>query len=366
MPENYFAPNQSPTPSQSEPTPVPSEPEPKFSPPSPNIFIRTSESDLEKMKSGGGEVPPWQAPPTPPPAEPQPPVNEYPSFASNPPQEETLSNEPAFNPNISATEFTNFPAPQVPKKNNKLIPIIIIIGIIIAGAVLGYFVLWPKLFASKTTTTTTTTVAETPTTTVTTLPPSPFPQISGPYQKTLVDLKLSGNLVLSTLKEAATKEMAPSQTFSILIPKYQSYSLSSEEVVLSLIPNMPESLKPYLLGRKFLTYVYYGDVNPSLGLIIDVGANTITDIKAIFANWEKGKILTDLSNFWLIKVPKTTNKTFKDTTTNGAEIRYFPYSGKEAAISYGFYNDYLIISSSLESINSAVTHLQGATEPIYP
>jgi len=75
-------------------------------------------------------------------------------------------------------------------------------------------------------------------------------------------------------------------------------------VILSLIPNLPESLKPYLLGRKYLVYVYYGEVNPSLGLIIEIGQSSKEEVKGIFATWEKGKILTDLSNFWLIKTPK--------------------------------------------------------------
>jgi len=357
MPENYFSSNQT-SPQNNQPInpPIPpTEPEPKFAPPSSNVFIRTSESDLEKMKTTGGEIPAWQTPNQPPPAEAKPPAPEYPSFNA----------EPTINPEISASEFTNFPTPQLPKKTNKLIPLLIIIGIVIAGAVLGYFVVWPKFFASKTTTTPTTTTTQS-TTTTTVLAPSPFPQVSGPFQKTPVDLEIKGALVVSALKDAATLEMAPAQTFSILIPKYQTYILSGEEVILSLIPNLPNNLKPYVLGRKFLTYAYYGTVNPSLGLIVDIGQDKVEDVKAIFATWEKGKILDNLSNFWLIKIPKKVAKTFKDVTTNGADIRYFTYSGKEAAISYAFFDNYLIISSSLESINSAVSHLQGATGPIYP
>jgi hypothetical protein len=369
MPENYFEPNQT-TPQNDQPInpSTPPEPEPKFSPPSSNVFIRTSESDLEKMKATGGEIPPWQAPP-PPPAEPKPPVNEYPSFSANTPLETPNASEPSFNPNVSATEFTNFPAPQLPKKNNKLIPLLIIIGIVIAGAVLGYFFLWPKLFGSKSTsvvTPTTQPIAPTTITTTTTLPPSPYPQVSGPYQKTPVTIKLTGTAIVSAIKGAVTETMQPADTFSVLIPKYRDYSLSGEEVITSLIPNLPDNLKPYLLARKYLLYVYYGKVNPSLGLIIDIGKDKTDDVKAGFATWEKGKILDNLANFWLIKIPKKVAKTFKDTTTTGADIRYFTYAGKEAAISYGFLNDYLIISSSLESLNSAVSHLQGATEPIYP
>lgn len=333
----------------------PSAPEQKFAPPPPNIFIRTSASDLENIKSAGGEIPAWQPPTTPPP-----------SLSQMPP----AFGEPTFNPNpeISAAELTNFPQTQPPHKN-KIVPLLIIIGIIIAAGALGYFFLWPKLFGPKTVTPPTTQPVEVPTTiltTTTTLPPSPYPQISEPYQKNVIDLKIQGSLVVSALKEEATKEMAPAQTFKILIPRYHDYLLSGEEVILSLIPNLPESLKPYLLGRKYLVYVYYGEVNPSLGLIIEIGQSSKEEVKGIFATWEKGKILTDLSNFWLIKTPKKVAQTFKSETVNGAEIRYLTYSGKEAALSYGFFGDYLILTSSRESLNSAVTHLQGATVPIYP
>jgi len=369
MPENYFEPPQVPNQNPSPNTPfgepgLPAQAGQKFTPPASNVFIRTSESDLEKMKATGGAAPNWQTPPQPtfspssPPNEPRPPVNEIPSGPN--------FSEPAINPEISASEFTNFPQPQIPKKNNKLIPLLIIIGIVIAGAVLGYFFLWPKLFGSKTTTTTTTTIVETPTTTVTTLPPSPYPQVSGPYQKTPLTIKLTGTAIVSAIKGAVTETMQPAETFSVLIPKYRDYSLSGEEIITSLIPNLPDNLKPYLLARKYLLYVYYGKVNPSLGLIIDIGQDKTEDVKAGFATWEKGKILDNLANFWLIKIPKKIAKTFKDATTTGADIRYFTYYGKEAAISYGFLNDYLIISSSLESVNSAVSHLQGVTEPIYP
>jgi hypothetical protein len=361
MPEEYFNPPSNPT----QNIPANEQQEPKFTPPASNVFIRTSESDLEKMKATGGAAPNWSTPPqptfSPPPAvtESRPPVNEIPSGPN--------FSEPAINPEISASEFTNFPQPQIPKKNNKLIPLLIIIGIVIAGAVLGYFFLWPKLFGSKSTSvTTTTTPVVIISTTTTTLPPSPYPQVSGPYQKTPLTIKLTGTAIVSAIKGAVTETMQPAETFSVLIPKYRDYSLSSEEIITSLIPNLPDNLKPYLLARKYLLYVYYGEVNPSLGLIIDIGQDNIADVKAGFATWEKGKILDNLANFWLIKIPKKVAKTFKDTTTTGADIRYFTYYGKEAAISYGFLNDYLIISSSLESVNSAVNHLQGTTEPIYP
>lgn len=369
MPENYFEPPQ--VPNQNTPPNMPNLGSnnfggsgQKFTPPAPNVFIRTSESDLEKMKTTGGETQNWQAPSQPTFSPPSPfnesrsPVNEIPSGPN--------FSEPAINPQISASEFTNFPQSQIPKKNNKLIPLLIIIALVIGGAVLGYFFLWPKFFASKPISVTTTTQSTISFTTTTTLPLSPYPQVSGPYQKTSLTVSLTGSAVVSSIKKIATQTMQPAETFSILTPKYRDYFLSGEEIIMSLIPNLPDNLKPYLLARKYLLYVYYGEVNPSLGLIVDIGKDNTDDVKAAFVTWEKGKILDNLANFWLIKIPKKVAKSFKATTTAGADIRYFTYYGKEAAISYGFLNDYLIISSSQESINSAISHLQGVTEPIYP
>jgi hypothetical protein len=63
--------------------------------------------------------------------------------------------------------------------------------------------------------------------------------------------------------------------------------------------------------------------------------------------------------------PKTpTSKTFKDDEYLGAKIRHFDYPGKEAAFSYAFYENNIIISTSIESINSAMNYLQNGDTPI--
>jgi len=220
--------------------------------------------------------------------------------------------------------------------------------LIIAVVALGYFYLWPKFFQARPVVTTTTSTSIQ--TTTTTLAASPYPQISGPFQKSLFNIvEISGPDVVKSIKDEATSELAPPGTFKILVPKVHNDPLTNEEVVLSLIPQLPVRLKPYMLARKYLIYSYYGEVNPSLGLIID-----------------RLGILNDLKELFLIDIPKKTANDFKETTNAGAEIRYFTYSGEEAAITYAFFGQYLIMSSSLESINSAISHLQGTTEPIYP
>jgi len=356
MPEDFSIPGQTPGQiSGQAPGQAPGQEEPKqrFSPPPSNVFIRTSESDLERIKSEGGAVTQ--------PLYPDSSMQQQPSA-----QPESDSSEPSFSPEAPSPELTEFSTPETPPSQKNRLLIFIIIGVLIIAVVgLGYFYLWPKFFQAKpvVTTTTTTTII----TTTTTLAVSPYPQVSGPFQKSIFNIEISGPEVVQAIKNAAMSELASPGTFKILIPKVHNDSLTNEEVVLSFIPRLPMRLKPYLLARKYLVYAYYGEVNPSLGLIIDTGEENKEEIKSIFLAWEKNLgILDDLKDLFLVGIPKKTAKDFKETTSAGAEIRYFTYSGKEAAITYSFSDQYLIMSSSLESVNSAISHLQGITEPIYP
>ncbi len=281
------------------------------------------------------------------------------------PESAFSESEPSFAPEapVGASEFPTTEAE--PPQKNKFLPFIIIGVLIIVVVALGYFYLWPKFFqAGPVTTITTTTITSTTTTTLTA---SPYPQVSGPFQKSLFNIEISSLDIVKAIKESALSEMAAPGTFKILIPKVHNDPLTNEEVVLSLIPQLPVRLQPYMLARKYLAYSYYGEVNPSLGLIIDIGVEGKEEVKSVFLAWEKKLgILDDLKDFFLVNIPKKTAKDFKETTNAGAEIRYFTYSGEEAAITYAFCEGYLIMSSSLEAVNSAISHLQGITEPIYP
>jgi len=102
-------------------------------------------------------------------------------------------------------------------------------------------------------------------------------------------------------------------------------------------------------------------------LIIDIGEENKEEVKSIFLAWENNLgILNDLKELFLVTIPSKSAKEFQETTNAGAEIRHFDYAGEEAAISYAFSDQYLIMSSSLESVNSGISHLRGATEPINP
>lgn len=392
MPENYSLPtdnageNNAPNPQSAfGQTPQTPEPEQRFSPPPSNVFIRTSQSDLEKIKSEGGMVSGMpSASPMPATPEPAPEPAPAPDFSYNPPappaSEPEMAAAPEFNapqpsPAFSGSEpsfapeapmgMADFQTSEPEGQKSKLWLWLIIAAVVIGVGVLGYFYVWPRFFEARpaATSTTTTSIG----TTTTTLGASPYPQVSGPFQKALFNIQVSGADIAAGIQEAAVSESAPATTFKVLVPKVHNDALTNEEVVMALIPNLPVRLQPFMLARKYLVYAYYGEVNPSLGLVIDVGAENKEDVKSVFSSWEKNLgILSDLQNLFLISVPKKSSQSFKDATNAGAEIRYFEYAGEEAAIAYAFYENYLIMSSSLESVNSAISHLQGVTEPIYP
>jgi len=69
-------------------------------------------------------------------------------------------------------------------------------------------------------------------------------------------------------------------------------------------------------------------------------------------------------DIWLFSPKTPTTKTFKDAESLGATIRHFDYPGKEASLAYAFFENNVIISTSLESINSAINYLQNGDTPI--
>ncbi|MDD3156007.1 MAG: hypothetical protein PHP14_00770 [Candidatus Pacebacteria bacterium] len=69
-------------------------------------------------------------------------------------------------------------------------------------------------------------------------------------------------------------------------------------------------------------------------------------------------------NIWLFSPKTPIAKSFKDGEYLGANIRYFDYPEEEAALSYAFYQNNVIISTSVESISAAINYLQNGDTPI--
>jgi hypothetical protein len=67
---------------------------------------------------------------------------------------------------------------------------------------------------------------------------------------------------------------------------------------------------------------------------------------------------------WLFS-PKTSRATlFKDTEILGAKVRFFDYPENEVAFSYALYENFLILTTSTESVNAALLRIQNGNTPV--
>jgi len=383
----------------------------KFQPPPSNIFIRTMEDDVNALKESGGQIPTMPGEPvevpktfaTPPPA-PNPPasfeVNANQNFnqpVSGPAPTSEPFNEPSnapeapiFQPEINAP-LNEYPpqteAPQPKKIPKKLILIIVITLIVLGLAALGYFVVYPKLFAIKSvpppqpdhyTCDSNFQCVTNPKGTYATLadcqanckqvvippptPVAPLASIQLPYTAYNLLLNLTGSpVILNGIKVEANKS-ASVDTFKIIIPKVRTEYLTIQEIAGTFIPKLPQELKS-VLKTKYLVFAYYGETRTSLGLALEIGSENKDSLKSYFLNWEKKTLTKDLANFFLTATGKAKTTAFKSRNYLGAEIRYLAYTAPQTELTYAFLNDYLIITASKEAMNSAISHLQGGGSP---
>jgi len=251
-----------------------------------------------------------------------------------------------------------------PKKkiSKLLIPIVLIIVL-----VAFYFLLWPKLFKTKVPTSgvpsgmgglnnTNVTTLKTGTTPTTLPAVLGFSTSKGDVinSKLVVDITGSPALYTTIKKEATT--LGTAESIKVLQPAIKGVALTSQEVLYTWIKNVPEALTEDL-SDEYIMYTYYGTVNPAFGLVFKI-KDTDPDVLDAMLLWEKNKaLLKDTSNLWLFTPKTTTAKLFKEQEILGATVRYFAYPGKEAALAYTIVGDKLIITTSIESITSALDHL---------
>ncbi len=132
--------------------------------------------------------------------------------------------------------------------------------------------------------------------------------------------------------------------------------MTSKEVLYTWLKNVPEALTEDV-SDEYIMYTYYGEVNPALGLVFKM-KDADSDVKDALLVWEKNKALVkDAANLWLFSPKTSTLKTFKEQEILGTTVRYFTYPGKEAVLCYTVTGDKFIITTSLESITSAIDHL---------
>jgi len=400
--------------------------EEKFQPPPSHIFIRSMADDLNTLKEGGGQMPEIAGQPispslNPSPMSPEPPSS--PNVSQINPLESSEPQASPFTPFSEAPGFSSMPQsptpsapaeesllfgqenmpqeqeamtapPQRPRKINRKFLIFGGIGLALIGlALLGYFVIWPAINKPKSngsvpvvhyTCSSDYQCVENPQGAIATLeecqkicikpvtPPSPslpanpLLPVVGPYNAQLSNLNLTNScpLVLNAIKTEA-KKLGSTDSFKIIIPKVRTEPLTSEEIALTMIPKLPKQVLEALTTR-YLVFAYYGETNPSLGLALEIRPENLEDVKNYFLTWEKKTLTTDLGNFWLTTPKKkpTSLTTYKEKEFLGAKVRYLTYPVPQTVLTYAFFNNYLIITTSNEAMQSAINHLQaGGAQP---
>lgn len=272
---------------------------------------------------------------------------------------------------ITPEEFTPMSNVDInggePPKKNKTILIIGVVSIL-AFVLLFVFVIRPKMLSPKVSLKNVNTpdalMQPTVPETVTTTKPSPFMMLKGGFQLDNVDIDISKSPeIVSQIKEEANNLLSPN-SFKVIISKVKNQYLTSQEILNAFVDNAPVSLANNL-DEKYLVYSFYGEVHPALGLVFKVKPEAVEQIKTEFKAWETNRnIIKNTMDIWLFSPKTPTTKTFKDAESLGATIRHFDYPGKEASLAYAFFENNVIISTSLESINSAINYLQNGDTPI--
>jgi len=382
----------------------------KFQPPSSNIFIRSMQDDLNTLKNSGGQMPNISGQPVEVPLSPQP-VAPQSQSAPSPAPSIPSSVGPAFNqpaptpvvgfdnagfpptePPLFASEgmvsppaFSETPEKAPRRVSKKLVLIIVVFILLIGIGALGYFVIYPKYFKPPVTPIVTTTKyicsseyqcvqslqgsyatledcqisckVVTPTSTASTIPLLPVQQA---YRAQNLPINLGANCtsIMSAIKTEA-KQSAQVDVFKILIPKIRTEYLTIQEIASDFVPKLPVEASSSL-KEKYLAFAYYGETNTSLGLALELKHENIEALKSYLLTWEKKTMANDLSNFFLV-APTTKPKsltTFKQRDFLGAYVRYLTYPKPQVVLSYALFNDYLIITTSNEAMDSALQHLQ--------
>ena len=255
--------------------------------------------------------------------------------------------------------------PTPVRNKNKLKIILPILCLLIVLALVWMLIIRPKMLSPKVTfNPTTNTSLLSPATTVTTTKPSPFIMIKNGFQANSLDIDISKSPeIVAQIKAEANNVLLPGE-FKVIIPTIKNQFLTSSEIVNAFVDNIPPSLSNNLM-EKYLIYGFYGKVHPSLGIILTVNNDRLDQIKADFLSWEKNReIVKSTYDIWLFTTKASTSKAFKEREYLGSTIRYFDYPGSEASFVYAFYQNYIIMTTSNESIDSAINFLQNPDTPI--
>lgn len=267
-----------------------------------------------------------------------------------------------FSP-IASVEQT----PSNGKGKNKIIILLAILIVAIILVLLFMFVIRPKMLTPNVSIKTKQNNLLSPATsitTVTTTKPSPFLALNTGFQLNNLNIDISKSPeIVNQIKTEANSLLSPGE-FKVITPKIKDQYMSSSEILNAFIDNAPLSLVNNL-NEKYLIYSFYGEVHPALGLVFQINNNAIEEVKTDFMSWESNRnIIKNTLDVWLFSPKTTSTKIFKEREYLGTNIRHFDYPGQEASFVYGFFQNYIIITTSNESMNAAIGYIQNGNTPV--
>ncbi|MDP3901611.1 MAG: hypothetical protein Q8Q37_01375 [bacterium] len=239
---------------------------------------------------------------------------------------------------------------EEPPKAKAWYYVIVSIIIIAVLAVIGYFVVYPLLTPSEQPTDSE--AEENPPTTVIAKPHQSYfilsPAVSQAVRLTNVDLsEISFALQtesLQPLTEGAIKELA--------ILDDQANQISFATYISQLVPSLDSSKLNGLLDSDFTAFLHYDTRGVWPGYIAKIKSG-------IDSNELKNEIskleATNLASLYIN--PSGELSLFKDGKVGFYDTRYALGERPGAAFNYGYFNDYLILSTSYNGLKAALTLL---------
>lgn len=306
--------------------------------------MKISDSELVELLGKEEDAPPEKLPvvesvkpiePPKPEKEPEKPIEiEKPSSPPRPPEPEVIK-------------------PSRPQKSILPVVIVVLILLIVGG---GVYYWWNYLRVPKEE------------------PPVEKPEVKIPTsfievdETKIIELKEEDDVLFEKLKEVAGQEQELGNFQRILVKKIgkeKDYFLSFQEIAGILYINIPYNISSELdLGERHTLFIYAQDEGSRLGVIVKVSdfENLVENLKS----WEKN-MQTDIRPIFLGRVlgfPAT--EEFQDNiyppdgeAGQEVNIRYLNFSDPTLTVDYAVAGDYLIITTSRESIYKVIDKILG-------
>ncbi len=350
-------------------------------PPPPEINLRTMNSDIQSMKETGGSNPipksftppeiikpqapiaPKYTPPSSMPAAPKPTFVPPPTNFSSVPK--TVSpaqfatseelNKPSDVKVLSESESESG-KPKAAKRI-ALLGSVIVVGVIFA--LLGYYVIFPKLYPPQTPAPVTYQPQEqTPAQTETPQPETTTPEARTPFTHssllkvtdasadvTLPAISLSA--ITNALLQEADKVASPGALVEVAFKDAIS-AVPAGAFLSALLPDVASQITSYI-EQDFTTALYYDAKGAWPVFVLKAKANTSAQQGVITAAIESS---TNLKNLY-VSDPGTAG-TFKTGQVGGNASRYLSYSNPGASLNLIWKNNSFIISSSYDAAKRVV------------